>query len=52
MYYETVEPNQFVDNLISNIYGILRVVSLQYKDIKYISPLRHNPERRYIVEQI
>lgn len=51
MFFESVEPNQYVDNLISNIYSVFRIISLQYRDIKYISPLRHNPERRYIVEQ-
>lgn len=50
MFYKSVEPFQYVDNLISNIYGVFRILSLQYRDIKYISPLRHEPERRYIVE--
>lgn len=51
LYFNTVVPHQNVDTLLSNIFTISRIISLQYKDINYISPLRNAPERRYIIEQ-
>ena len=51
LYYDKIIPYQKADYLLSNIFTISRIVSLQYKDINYLSPLRNAPERRYIIEQ-
>lgn len=51
LYFTEIKPNQNVDAVLSNIFSISRIISLQYKDINYISPLRSAPERRYIIEQ-
>ena len=51
LYYDKIIPPQKTDNLLSNIFSVSRIISLQYKDINYLSPLRNAPERRYIIEQ-
>ena len=51
MHYTEVIPSQNVDKVVSNIYSIFRIVSLQFKDIRYISPLRDTPRRRYVIEK-
>ncbi len=51
MYYKDVIPAQNVDKIVSNIYSIFRIISLQFKDIRYISPLRDTPKRRYVIEK-
>lgn len=51
LYYDKIMPPQKTDNLLSNIFTVSRIISLQYKDINYLSPLRNAPERRYIIEQ-
>lgn len=50
LYFDCVVPEQNTDQILSNLFTISRIVSLQYKDINYISPLRSAPERRYIIE--
>ncbi len=51
MHYTEVIPSQNVDKVVSNIYSIFRIISLQFKDIRYISPLRDSPRRRYVIEK-
>lgn len=51
MYYGEVNPQQNIDKVVSNIYSIFRIISLQFKDIRYISPLRDSPKRRYVIEK-
>lgn len=50
LYFDNVEPQQNVSKLLSDIFTISRIVSHQYKDINYISPLRNAPQRRYVIE--
>ena len=37
--------------ILANLYSIFRILPLQFRDVHYISPLRSEPMRRYIIEQ-
>lgn len=51
LFFDHVVPNQNVNEVLAAIYTVFRIISLQYKDIYYISPLRSAPQRRYVIEQ-
>lgn len=51
MYYGEIIPPQNVDKIVANIYSIFRIISLQLKDIYYISPLRDTPKRHYTIDK-
>lgn len=52
LFYGAIRPSgQKIDEILSAIYTVFRIISLQYKDIYYISPLRSAPKRRYVIEQ-
>lgn len=52
LFYGSIKPSgQNINEVLSAIYTIFRTISLQYKDIHYISPLRSAPKRRYVIEQ-
>lgn len=53
LYYDQIHPvhQKNVNEILTAICTISRIIASQYKDIFYISPLRYAPQRRYIIEQ-
>ena len=43
--------NSRVKSVVPNILAITRIVSNQYKAILHIAPLRHTPERTYLIQK-
>lgn len=49
-YSDKIEPSRFkTSNVLINIYDIFSVLSMQYKNISYLTPLRVYPQRNYIL---
>ncbi|URN84830.1 DUF3696 domain-containing protein [Acetobacterium wieringae] len=38
-----------LSDFLTNIYSVFRIVSDQYSGIKYLGPLRENPQRQYLI---
>lgn len=51
LFFNGTIPTMFdTDKALPNIFSIFRVVSMQYKEIEYIAPLRKEPQRRYFYD--
>ena len=54
LFYEKQNKDEEMINLsdvLTNIYSVFRIVADQYKGIKYLGPLRENPQRQYTISQ-
>lgn len=51
LYFDRTTPNFNTDTILSSIFSIFRIVSLQYKNIHYIAPLRNEPMRTYLLSE-
>jgi len=51
LYYESgTDSKQIVLNdFLTNIYAIFRIVADQYNGLQYLGPLRENPKRKYVI---
>lgn len=47
----SVRPSNIrIDGVLANIYLIFRINAMQFKNVKYLTPLRVYPQRNYILE--
>lgn len=50
-YATSVRPKKTkIDGVLANIYLIFRINAMQFKNVKYLTPLRVYPQRNYIIE--
>lgn len=50
-YAMTVTPREIqIDGILANIYLIFRINAMQFKNVKYLAPLRVSPRRNYILD--
>ena len=51
LYYEKVNQAQdiLLNDFLTNIYAVFRIVAEQYNGLKYLGPLRENPKRQYTI---
>ena len=52
LYYEVGQSENksvVLNDFLTNIYSIFRIISDQYNGIKYLGPLRENPRRQYAI---
>lgn len=52
LYYEVEKKNEHkieLTDFLNNIYSVSRIVADQYNGIKYLGPLRENPQRQYSI---
>lgn len=52
LYYDNlsrVAPHIVLNDFLTNIYSVFRIVADQYSGIKYLGPLRENPKRQYAI---
>lgn len=51
LFFNGTIPQKFdTDKTLSNIFSIFRVISMQYREIEYIAPIRKEPQRRYFYD--
>lgn len=51
LYYENAEKGLKLNDFLTNVYAVCRIVANQYNGMKYLGPLRENPERQYIINR-
>ena len=51
LYYEKTSQSQeiLLNDFLTNIYAVFRIVAEQYNGLKYLGPLRENPKRQYVI---
>lgn len=49
LYYESKNKDILLQDFLVNLYAVCRIASNQYAGIKYLGPLRENPDRQYAI---
>ena len=51
LYYESSMDSKHIvlNDFLTNIYAVFRIVADQYSGLQYLGPLRENPKRKYVI---